>query len=104
MRLQKHGETTSVPEVTNIDSRGFWLFVDGRELYLDYSNFPWFLDAPVKKIIDVKRECDGSLHWPQLDVDLTIEMIEHPERFPLKAKCVEQVAENCTKYSAGKEE
>jgi len=23
------------------------------------------------------------LHWPDLDVDLAVESIEHPERFPL---------------------
>ena len=102
MKLQRHGESTSALEVTNIESKGFWLFIDGRELYLDYTTFPWFLDAPVKKIIDVERESNGSLHWPQLDVDLTIEMIEHPERFPLKAKCVEQVAEGSVEYSAEK--
>jgi hypothetical protein len=27
-----------------------------------------------------------EVHYPELDVDLTVEIIEHPERFPLKAK------------------
>jgi len=26
------------------------------------------------------------LHWPGLDVDLHLESIEHPERFPLLAR------------------
>ncbi len=100
MKLKMHGEHTSGLEVTNIDSRGFWLLIDDREICLDYTDFPWFLDAPVKKIIEVERESDGSLHWPQLDVDLTVEMIENPERFPLKAKCVERVAEDDANYAS----
>ncbi len=26
---------------------------------------------------------ENGLRWPHLDVDLTLEMIKHPERFPL---------------------
>jgi len=93
MKLQKHGDAISPVEVTNIESKGFWILVDDRELYLDYMTFPWFLDAPVKKIINLKRESCQHLRWPDLDVDLTLEMIENPECFPLKSKHVEQVAE-----------
>jgi len=28
----------------------------------------------------------GHLYWPQLDVDLAIESLEAPEKFPLVAK------------------
>ncbi|MEN8180825.1 MAG: integron cassette protein, partial [Pseudomonadota bacterium] len=28
----------------------------------------------------------GHYYWPEIDVDLTKEIIEHPERFPLSAK------------------
>lgn len=99
MKLQKHGAATLAVEVTNIDSKGFWILVDDRELYLDYTKFPWFLDAPVKKIFNVIRESHAHLRWPDLDVDLTTEMIDHPERFPLKAKCADRVAENPVGYA-----
>jgi hypothetical protein len=33
----------------------------------------------------VEELMSGHFYWPDLDVDLTAEMIEHPERFPLKA-------------------
>ncbi|WP_394809313.1 DUF2442 domain-containing protein [Nitrosomonas sp.] len=35
-------------------------------------------------IIRVKEQSPGHFYWPDIDVDLTIESIEHPERFPLK--------------------
>ena len=35
---------------------------------------------------DPLRPQPGHLYWPELDVDLSVESIEHPERYPLKAK------------------
>ena len=51
-----------------------------------YEDFPWFKDVPVRKILNVEEPHSGHFYWPDLDVDLTAEIIEHPERFPLKMK------------------
>ena len=86
MSLQAHGKNTSAVEITNVSGHGIWLIVEDRELFLPYEEFPWFKDAPISKILNVKQPFPGHLHWPDLDVDLGIESIERPERFPLKAK------------------
>ena len=78
-------KNTPMVEVTNISRHGVWLFAGGRELLMSYEDFPWFKDAPVSKILKVEEATSGHFYWPDLDVDLTAEMIEHPERFPLKA-------------------
>ena len=80
------GKNTSEVEVTNISAHGVWLLVRGRELFMPYADFPWFRDQPVKAIAKVEEPLPGHLHWPEIDVDLTIDMIEHPERFPLQAR------------------
>ena len=80
------GTATSVPEVTNISRHGFWLLLDGRELFLDFEKFPWFKSAPVEAILEVERPHPHHLRWPKLDVDLTVDSIEHPERYPLEAR------------------
>lgn len=79
------GRDTSGVEVTNISGHGFWLLAGGAELFLPFEEFPWFKDVPVSKITNVKEPRPGHFFWPDLDVDLTAEMIEHPDRFPLKA-------------------
>lgn len=33
--------------------------------------------------MNVELEDPGHLYWPELDVDLAVESIEHPDRFPL---------------------
>lgn len=80
------GKNISAVEVTNISSNGVWLLTGDKELFMSYEDFPWFKDAPVKKILNVEEPHEGHFYWPELDVDLTVEIIEHPERFPLKAK------------------
>lgn len=73
-------------EVTHISKHGFWLLVGGKELFLPFSKFPWFKSAPVSAILNVEVPHAGHLYWPDLDVDLAVESIEHPEKFPLVAK------------------
>jgi hypothetical protein len=72
-------------EVTHISRSRVLLVYNGRELFMSYDDFPWFKEAPVGKIINVQEPSPGHFYWPELDTDLEIETIEHPERFPLEA-------------------
>jgi len=36
-------------------------------------------------ITKVENFGEGHLYWENLDIDLSLEMIEHPERFPLQS-------------------
>lgn len=73
-------------EVTNISGHGIWLFARGRELFMSYADFPWFKDQPVSAILKVEEPAPGHFYWPDIDVDLTEEIIEYPERFPKLAR------------------
>ena len=79
------GTAISEAEVTNISRHGFWVMLDERELFLPFEEFPWFVDAPVGAILNVRRPQHHHLRWPDLEVDLTVDSIEHPERYPLKS-------------------
>lgn len=80
------GTNTSTIEVTNIDSQGVWLFVDPKEYFLPYDLYPWFKDARLSDVLHVELLSGQHIHWPALDVDLSIEILESPESFPLKSK------------------
>ena len=86
MSSGKLGTSTSEVEVTNISSHGLWILLGDEELFLPYAEFPWFADAPVAKIANVTRPGPDHLYWPALDVDLSIESVRHPEKFPLTAR------------------
>jgi hypothetical protein len=83
MKSSLHGKITSVVEVCNVAPEGFWLLLDGRELFVPFKHFPWFRDATIREITAVERPSPHHLRWPDLDIDLAVESIEHPERFPL---------------------
>lgn len=86
MKSKTLGSDTSAPEVTHVSRHGLWLLLDDREFFLPFSEFPWFKEAPVAMIFNVERLSPYHVRWPDLDVDLSVASIEHPERFPLVAK------------------
>jgi len=83
MRSAPPGPSTSPVEVTNVSPHGFWLFVGDRELFVPFKEFPWFQEASVREITNVQLPSPHHLYWPDLDVDLAVESIEHPEKYPL---------------------
>jgi hypothetical protein len=81
-----HGNNSSAVEVTNVSAHGLWLFAHDKELFMSYDDFPWFKNQTIKSILNVEEQGANHFYWPDIDVDLTFESIEHPEQFPLKAK------------------
>lgn len=80
------GNNTSAAEVTHVSSHGVWVLVQNEELFMSYEDFPWFKDQPLASVLSVQEAANGHLYWPVIDVDLTLDIIRNPERFPLKAK------------------
>ena len=86
MKSSRRGKGTSKPEITNISEHGFWILFEGTEYFLPFEHFPWFRDANISRITDVRVYHGTHLHWPKLDVDLSIDILQHPEKYPLIAR------------------
>ncbi|MEJ1339135.1 MAG: DUF2442 domain-containing protein [Candidatus Sedimenticola sp. (ex Thyasira tokunagai)] len=86
MSLSAHGNSTLAVEVTNISAHGVWLLAHDKELFMSYKDFPWFKNQLIKSIINVEEQSPGHFYWPDIDIDLTENIIEHPEHYTLKAK------------------
>jgi hypothetical protein len=87
-KSEKPGAAISGPEVTEVTPDGFRLLLAGRERFLSFQDFPWFETAPARKIRNVRQVGSDHLHWPELDIDLSVESIDDPRRFPLVWKAV----------------
>jgi hypothetical protein len=74
-RSTMHGTVTLGVEVTNVSPHCFWLLLGDEELAVPFTEFPWFKQATIE-----------HLYWPQLDLDLSVESIRAPERFPLVSR------------------
>jgi hypothetical protein len=73
-------------EVLSVSPHGIWLLVRDREYLLNHRDFPWFEQARLAEIFDVRLVHDNHLRWPLLDVDLHIESLADPSRFPLVSR------------------
>ena len=86
MKSAPRGKSTSAVEVTNVSANGFWLLLDADELFVEFKRFPWFKEASIGQLLTVKRPAPHHLYWPALDVDLAVESLSHPERYPLVSR------------------
>ena len=82
MKSRKNGKDTLDIEVQNISKNGFWLFVKDKEYFLSFKQFPWFKEAKISEIQNVQLNHEHHLNWPSLDIDLELESLEKPERYP----------------------
>ncbi len=95
MKSALRGKPTSKVEVANVAPGGFWLLLDERELFLPFKKFPWFRDATIREITTVERPSAHHLYWPELDIDLAVDSIERPDRFPLVSRARPNLARRC---------
>jgi len=80
------GTFPSVAEVTHVSKHGFWLLLDAEELLVPFEQFPWFKQATIEQLKDVRWPTSDHLFWPQLDADLSVASIRNPSAFPLLSK------------------
>jgi hypothetical protein len=65
---------------------GIFISVSGNDYYISYDRLPWFRNATVTDIFDVRMCGNEGIRWDTLDVDLEIESLKHPEKYPLIMK------------------
>ncbi len=83
MSLTPPGIDTSRSEVTNISAVGFWLLVDDAEYFVPFSDYPAFRAATIAQIMNAQQLAPRQFYWPELDADIELDALEHPEQYPL---------------------
>ncbi|MDA9557780.1 DUF2442 domain-containing protein [Vibrio sp.] len=85
MKSEQLGKNTLV-KVLGVNPLGLWLLAENEEHFLSFEEFPWFKTAPVNAVFNVEKQGRHGYCWPELDVDLTLDGIKNPDKYPLKAK------------------
>lgn len=85
MKSLRNGKNISTAEIQNISEFGIWMLINQTEYFLSFKDFPWFEKASIHQIYNFKFLHDRHLFWPDLDIDLALESLRFPEKFPLKA-------------------
>jgi hypothetical protein len=80
------GSAPSEAEVTNISKAGFWLLIDGRELFSLSLSFRGSGRRQWRRSCASTARLPDTFTGPTSTIDLPLDSIEHPERYPLKSK------------------
>ena len=86
MKSQALGKNISNIEILNVSRQGVWLYVNGKEHLLTYDDYPWFKEATISEIHNVKLIRGYRLEWPDLDVELELKALQNPKAYPLVYK------------------
>ena len=72
--------------VKNVSQHGFRIFIGDREFFASFAEFPWFEHASIRELTTVELPSPHHLYWPELDIDLTVDSLDHPDRYPLVSR------------------
>ncbi len=72
--------------VTNVSRHGFRICIGEREVYASFRDFPWFERASVRQLTTVELPSRHHLYWPELDIDLAVDSLDYPDRYPLVSR------------------
>ena len=86
--LNSNSSNTSA-NVLMINDKGLMLSVLGQDYFISFNRLPWMKDAAIRDVLDVQMCGDDAIEWPKLDIDLEIDSLKHPERYPLVMKRTE---------------
>ena len=82
-KMSPLGQDTSVVDISLVTAKGFWIFVQSKGYFLSFDEYPWFRNARIAEIMNVELKNQHHLRWEDLDVDIELDSLEHPERYPL---------------------
>ena len=85
-QVSKNNTANTLASVLMINADGIMLNVCGHDYFLSYNRIPWMRDASISSVLDVRMCGQNAIEWPALDIDLEIESLKHPERYPLIIK------------------
>ena len=80
------GKICSGVKVTNISTHGICLLAKSGEYFLPFDDVPWFREASVAAIPSVSELTPGHYYWGNLDVDLGLDTLRDPNKYPLKCR------------------
>ena len=82
----KSNISSTLAGVLMINEQGIMLSVQGQDYFLSYNRVPWMRDATINEVLDVRMSGKNAIEWPKLAVDLEVDSLRHPERYPLLIK------------------
>jgi hypothetical protein len=74
--------TLEEAQITSIEQDGFWLLTQEGEFFVPFERYPAFQKAMIEQIFNFEQD-DDAFYWPDLDIDIELDALKHPEKYPL---------------------
>jgi hypothetical protein len=62
------------------------LHINNDEHTIPFTRVPWFRTAKVEDVFEVRMNGFDEIRWDKLDIDLDINSLKYPEKYPLIMK------------------
>ena len=72
--------------VKNITSTGLELHLNNEDFFIPFIRVPWFQQAKVEDVFNVRMNGLDEIRWDKLDIDLDVNSLKYPEKYPLIMK------------------
>jgi len=82
MKQNSKNTGNTLVRILSINAEGVSLSVSGKVYFISYDRVPWFRNARVSEVLNVSMMGRMGIRWEDLDVDLEIDSLEHPEKYP----------------------
>jgi hypothetical protein len=76
-------KNSSAAKIQDISQHGIWILVGQQEFFMPFTEFPWFLKATLGQMYHVEFLHEHHLYWPDLDIDIDVDPLRHPDKYPL---------------------
>jgi hypothetical protein len=70
-------------EVKYVSREGLCVTVEGRDYFAAFKNFPYLADLTGAQVFRVEYCGNGHIRWEDADIDLNIEILSSPEKYPM---------------------
>ena len=70
-------------QITSVEKDGFWLLTDEGEFFVTLEQYPAFQKATIEQIFNF-REHFEDFYWEELDIDIELDALKNPGKYPLK--------------------
>lgn len=71
-----------IGKVLSITNDGVFITAFGKDYFLSFNRLPWFRDAKISDIMNVRNIGTMGIRWDSIDVDLELDSLNHPEKYP----------------------
>ena len=63
---------------------GIWIYIENVEYFISFKEYPELRKHTIDEISNFYFDRQNNIHWEELDIDIELDSLKDPKRYPLK--------------------